>query len=483
MPLDLLQRRWLRAALLLIVALPVLLIAINGLFMRPIADDWCFIMSAKEHGLFGAPLYYYQTWTATLSSSFVQSAVGLSGPWAVGVLPVLLLSAWWLALTWLAHEVVLWLGLRYSGFLSLFGGTLLLLSILDGLPNLIQAAYWTSGAATYITPTLLLTLILALLVRRLRGVTGRLVLDLAAVATLTTVAGFFAPTYAAVQVTLFVLLTGLLLLAADATQRRALLPLLLTALGVALFVLVVYLTAPGTAIRADANARYREGLSLLDMALQALVFSAGFFGVAGALFSPWTLLLTLMSAGLAGYALLQQSTISRVRQRGRWILLLSSMIIIIIVLSAITTTVVITGDTLPARAFPVVQFPMVLTAAIWGWVMGQGLRRPTQTPSRLPIQSAIALAALLVLGIGLNTLETLQLSPKMQTFQQEWHARDTLLREQAVEGQQHGLAPPFTDDIALMAWIEPLGDDPMRGFNQCAAAYYGFETLRITDES
>ncbi len=480
MPLDLLQRRWLRAALLLIVALPVLLIAINGLFVRPYYDDWCFIRSAQAHGLWGAPIYYYETWTATLSSSFVQSAVALSGPWAVGLMMLLLTIGWWAALIWLAREAALWLSLRDAAYISVLGGTLLTLAVLSGLPNLTQALYWASGAATYVTPMLLLTLILALLVRRLRGVTGRLVLDLAAVATLTATAGFFAPTYAAVQVTLFVLLTGLLLLTAHPTQRRAVLPLLLTALGVALIVLVVYLTAPGTSARVDGNAYYREGLSLMDMGLEAVVQTLAFLVGAPTIFGPWTLLLTLLTAGITGYALTEKR-LPLLRRHWRQVLLLSGSILTILVLAAMSTIAFVSATALPARAFPVIQLPMVLTTAVWGFVLGQRLRHAAAPPDRLTRNAVILLTVLLILGPGLATVEALSMTPQFITFQQEWHTRDALLRQQVADGERNGTAAPFTYNIADTAQVERLGSDPTRTYNQCAAEYYGFNTLTIIE--
>ncbi len=65
--------------------------ALLGLHMRPVFDDFCTAYWAREEGVVGGMLHWYNDWTGNYTNFFIKSAVGQLAPIGVAFVPALLL--------------------------------------------------------------------------------------------------------------------------------------------------------------------------------------------------------------------------------------------------------------------------------------------------------------------------------------------------------------------------------------------------------
>lgn len=469
------NNRWLRIALVIAFLLPLIVYAFNGQYARLLADDFCFTNRAREYGLPGVLVYYHNNWQATFSTTALQAAVGLIGVTATRILPSLLTAALWLGLLWFFYEIAKTLTLLRPFFVALVMASAASFAVLDGVPNLVQSLYWTSGSATYISPCVVLSIFGALLLRTCRLHPGKPAPGITALCTLLAVlACGFNPTYNAFQIVLFTLLALLVWRFAPPQIRKTALPILIAGLIASIAVLIFTLAAPGTAVRA---ARQPERLPMGEIISMTITGSLSLIAAAIVAYGPFSLLAVFIFAGGLGY-LLSPRPVQFVRRRWRMILLTSLGVLLLLVLACSSTAVFTSADYLPARGFTVPQFALVLTVVLWGYVMGVNLRTTPALPRLHPALLAV-LIVLVALGPILGMITALQFTPKAATFAQEWDERDSYLRSEAVSANGDAVVPPFTVEMAELAWIEPVGPDPTRGMNICAAEYYSLASLTV----
>jgi hypothetical protein len=165
----------------------------------------------------------------------------------------------------------------------------------------------------------------------------------------------------------------------------------------------------------------------------------------------------------------------------RWLPLMGVLLVIVALLAmaAISTVVSVSNETLSARGFTMPVTALLIVVALWGFVMGLGLRKSATPGAPRPLL-LIAIAALIVAGPLRLSVEALDFGTDYALFAAEWDARDATIREAVAAGQTELVVAPFTYDAAWEAWIEPLGADPERPYNVCAAELYGLETLVVS---
>jgi hypothetical protein len=461
---------WLKTLLIVVFTLPIAVYIVNGTFTRPLTDDFCAIMDARQHGYPGILIHQYLNWQPGLSSTSLQTFVALAGIWATQLLPAALILTLWLAFLWLIRETTKLLGWRSEAWAHLLLAAGATLALIDGLPNLPQAVYWTSGASTYLPSVTLLIVYCALLARTIRTEPRIHRAALAAVVLAFLCCGFN-PTMNAMFITLCAILMPITWVMCPAPRRHLLLWVLALSLLTAFAVLIFTLTAPGTTARA---ALQPPMLPMGTIILQTLAGSLAFTATAILLYGPFSLLALLIMAGVFSYVF-TPFPIRYVQRYWRLMLLISAIIYIVLVLACTATAVYASADYLPARAFSVPQAALVGLVMVWGFIMGSGLKRSTASfrmrPTLLLLFAAVGLA-----GPVYETYQQLVYASRLATFASEWDSRDAYLR--ATE-QRDAVVKPFTFDLAAASWIEPIGTNPNRWFNICAARYYGLDSLAV----
>src|SRR5947209_9780423 len=234
-----------------------------GFFTRYMADDYTTRRTVDLLGLLGAQTHWYFGWTGRFSFSFVISLLGLTGPRVVQFLPALLLTSWCAATVWAVHQLHIYQlhahqlqrpgSLKPSYTKSLLFAALIVFATIETAPNVAQSLYWQTGALTYITPIVLLSLYAGLFGHGLRRAESRgvrpSVLSLCGSAAVTFVAGGFSDAYVVLQTSGLLIAFAACERYAHAGLKSAMRALLLAGLVGSLLALAVVVLAPGNAIR------------------------------------------------------------------------------------------------------------------------------------------------------------------------------------------------------------------------------------------
>lgn len=465
----------LRIVMLSAFALPLALLAFNGQFTRLLADDYCFAVQARLHGFPNVLSHYHNNWQATFSTTGVQSLVGLLGIVGTRLLPTLLIVCLVTSLTFLLREAFLILRLQSAGFGAPLLAMAVTLALFAGVPNLVQSLYWTSGSVTYISPCILLAIFLALLLRAIRLHAGARAWGIVGICTgLTVIASGFTQLFVIFHI---VLLSGLIVLTirfAPPEVRKTALPILLFGLLSAAAVLVFMLLAPGTAVRA---AQQPERPPLDQIIVMTLAGSLSLIGTGLAFYGALPSLALFLLSGLIGFTLTEHPN-TFLKKRWRRLLVVTALALLLLVAACTFVIVFSTADFLPARAFTLLQFAVTLTVCIWGCIMGANLRVSSAPPKLHPIVTGVLL--LIIIAAPISALITqFNFTQQAAAFAHDWDTRDHYLRTGGFGAASDVVVPRYGVDFAELAWLEPLGPDPQRGMNQCAADYYGVNSITV----
>lgn len=459
------------ALLLAALLAPLIVHAYNGGFSRFIADDYCMAGDVRILGIVDASLSWFDIYGGRYSYAFVYNSAVALGPGFAGLLPALLLAGWLAALTWAAYQAARLLNLQRPLLAAALVAAALVYAALDGAPALIQSLYWTSGALPYLAPLILLALLLGVLLRCGRRSSGLLATTSAGL--LAFIAGGFSEPYLAFQGTALILLTRA---AWFTPRRRALLPPLLAALAstaAALFIVVV-IGAPGNAARQAYFTPTTEPTALIS---RTMIATAVYSAINLAEFMPAGLLTTLSVAILVIACFRQQDTSYHLTLRRLWLLLaLSGGAVLLLTAAWALPGIYATSVLPPERAYVIPSFGLALTAAVWGTLMASG-SRPASFSRWAQRGSALALAALMLLGPLAEAARWLALSDDFAVYAAAWDAHDQAIAVALARGEREVRLPPLPVDMGTMSGLENVGPDADALFNVCAARYYGLAAL------
>lgn len=468
--------RWLLLAILL---LPLLAQLYRGQYNRAMADDFCFTAEVQDRGIFGTLDYWYNNWTGTYSSTFVQSMTGSLRAWQF--VPQVLIVLWVLVAAWAIYQVLLARHVSQARLTALLLAALLVFAVSDGTVDVLQSFYWTSGSVTYTLPLLVLTLNLGVGVWLLRAVHPPLQTRLAGllIAGLSLLAGGFSPLFATVQVTLF----GLLFLAAwryggPAWKYRAM-RLCFVAGVFALTALVILYIAPGNAVR---RSRFDFPFTPLDIVRWSLQGTLGFVVLALGRLATFPLLLVLLLGGRVGWEQRQEivGSPAQARQTSLTRRLLPVLLFgLTLIFMATFVPVLSINEYPPSRAYVVPQTALVVTIFITGYLAGWYLP-PTATLPPVVRHSLIGLGLVIMCtGPVLYAARTLATVPDFAIYAREWDARDARIRAAAeTDPDAEVVVPPLTYDLASLADVAVLS--PQASDNTCVANYYRVLAIRTT---
>ncbi len=463
-----------------IIALPVLAHVYNGQFARMLADDYCFGNIANIEGLWGSFVYWFENWAGGHSGILAQSAVALTG--TAGLLPSLLLVLWLVSFIWAIYEFWMLCGLRYPVFFAFFLGSLILYSIVLGIPNVYQAIYWTSGSITYTAPMVAIVFdiafVLFLIRRQLTGL--RLALGFAASAVVAFIAGGFSETTVA-------LLTVIMVLALLASWRflpsetkRGGVSLFLAGLIGAVIALVLMIAAPGNAIREAAHPTTR---SLIHVGLVAAENTAAFIAIQLAFFSLIPILVCLILSAMATYQLqpLLLQTPLRFKTALKW-MGISAAVGAFLIMASLSPAAFGMGKMPASRAWVVPQTLLILVVVSWGFAIGLSLQK-RQVGITISVRAAAIALVLLVIGPIVATLSTLSYTDELRTFATEWDARDQNIRSAVASGNTNVTLTPYSVDLAKYATLDVVDEMATSDYTVCLQDYYGLESVNILEQT
>ncbi|GGP95215.1 DUF6056 family protein [Streptomyces roseolilacinus] len=466
------------AGVLALAALPLaLLAAASGLgrYVRPSADEWCFLPLVRDHGVAGIVEQFYATDNGRLANGLLvglyAKAPVAGHQWYAAVSAVVVLGLLWALTALLLRRA----GLRAPRGTALLAAAMTSAVFLFATPNTYKTFYWPAASVSHtLAPVLAAGAALPLLAAR--GRRGRV----AALATVLVAGAFLGTLSEEASVVALVVLGAAVVLApwvlAARVRRTVRVWALTGAAGIAAGTLLL-VTSPGSRNRRE---RYdAETVSLL--APDSLVTSLKLFvriletvlttwQYAGAVAAGVLLGLLARRRPDAGPAVLLPYRPLRLLSLGALAFLVSGYLCTVITYPVFGTRVLTTERTWNDY---LLLYVLLLVAA--GAFLGRALRRAGRPAAvryaAAAVSAAVCAATVLGLAAPLH-----RLGGDMRVRAERWDQQDRFLRERAASGAR--TAPYTPNTVGRM--LEPFGGG---GKNQwparCVADYYHLD--RVTD--
>lgn len=462
-----------------------------GYYTRYMADDYCSIGNYRASGLIWMQRDLYLGWSGRFSFTF---AIGLAaffgGTKIVPYLPALALIVWLAALTWLILQFRLAQGLLHPLYVAVaLAGLIIFATLDDNKGGVYEALYWQTGMLTYIAPLICLTVYAGYL-KRVYERRAAQKFPASRVYTAWTIfvsgglafiAGGFSETYVALQTCLLLVAILACRTSANKTLRWALQPLLIAGIIASVAAAVVILLAPGNKVRQAFYPAHPAWLVIFKTSFEhAFNFIIGEHNYPGtrlvraaALLLPAVLAFQLPPREGASKTTASQQT----NKRAKWLLLLSPVIALCLIAVCFAPAMYGMSIEPPPRALVTPQFVLICFAAMCGYTTGSALKhiyvsRSTNN-SDLLNGLFIAVSLALVFAPVAAARRTFARVPKARALAYAWDKEDKAIRAAKSRGETD-LTVPILYNIG---GTDSMSGDPHWFVNQCAATYYGVNSI------
>ncbi|MET7617953.1 DUF6056 family protein [Streptomyces sp. NPDC005408] len=445
-----------------------------GRYVRPSADEWCFLPSVRDHGISGLIGKFYFTDNGRVGNGVL---VGLYAQFPVaghqwfglisGVLMLALLWALSVQLLCRAH-------LEVPRGLPLLVASMITAVFLFATPNTYKTFYWPAASVSHtVAPVLACAVAVPLL--RARGRRSRT----AALVIVFTAGVFMGTLSEEASVVALVVLSCVVLFAHRVfavrvrafARRWSLLGMAGVAIGT-----VVLVTSPGSRHRREHYGADRASMLAPESLLNSL---RGYGHILETILSTW------QYAGAVAVGVLL-GLLARARA-GRPAVLLPCRPLLLATLGV--AAFLVSGYLCTVITYPVFGADVVTTERTWndylllyvmllvgvGAFIGRSLRLRTRHRGATVTAAAMVCAATVLGLVGpLNGL-----GDAMQVRAERWDRQDRYLREQAVDGAK--VAPYTPNSVARM--LEPFSNQGRRKWPaQCVADYYHLDKVTYSTQ-
>ncbi|MEU3603534.1 DUF6056 family protein [Streptomyces sp. NPDC006798] len=459
---------------LALAALPLGLLALAfwfGRYVRPGADEWCFLPLVREHGTAGLVHTFWATDNGRVANGLLVGAYAefpVAGhQWYGPVSGALILLLLWA----LAAAAIRRAGLVVPRGVPLLLAATAVAALLFATPNTYKTFYWPAASVSHtLAPALAAGAAVPLLrARTRRGRAGAL-----AVAGL---AGAFVGTLSEETSVVVLVVLGAALLCAGRLltepYRRPVRLWALTGIGGVAAGTLILVTSPGSRNR---RGRYdAESVSML--APESLLGSArGFAEILGTILTTWPYLGVIAAGVLLGLAARRaEGAAAGVFRPVRpaavlgicaGVFLVSGYLCTVITYpvfgAAVVTTERTWNDYLPL---------WVLLLAVAGGFLGRRIRTST-APG--PAVVAVAAAVVCAVSVGALTADLTDLGRDMRVRAERWDRQDAYLRAGAARGET---VMPYTP-TRVSRMLEPFARNGERVWPAgCIAEYYRLDRV------
>lgn len=464
-----------------VLLLALLTFAYLGFFARYMADDYCLSAQLRRLGFLRAQQWWYMNWTGRFSYVFLISIAERIGPVTVPYLPLMALVCWLAAAIWSIHQISLIAQWPRPWLVSVMLAEIIIFATLNCAPNLEQSFYWQSGMITYISPLVLLTLYIGIVIystRRRQSNHGTRVLLIVCIV-LTLVAGGFSEIYAVVQ-TGSLILTILVIFSLLGKPQRAALPFIIAGLVGSLISLVVMATAPGNWVR---RTRYPH-VPLIDVGKVVIYYCERYIGRM-IYYSPLSTALLVFGPALLALYLYRRDA-SRLPdwnyRKVKVAIVLLPVLTLLLVIASFVPGAYATSAEPDWRGRFIPQFVLSCTIVGWSFLLGLTLMRCAFfRRSTLMMTGSGLLALTMALSCAtLSIRRNLKLLPHARSNALRWDQTDREIRAARAQGRKD-LTIPAIDDVetALGApWNEmQITSTPKKWINGCVADYYEVNSI------
>ncbi|WP_411573450.1 DUF6056 family protein [Streptomyces fradiae] len=466
-----------RAGVAAVAALPLALLAAAGAlgwYVRPSADEWCFLPLVRDHGVAGIVERFYATDNGRLANGLL---VGLYAKFPVAghqayaaVSAVVVLGLLWALTALLLRRA----GLRAPRGTALLTAAMATALFLLATPNTYKTFYWPAASVSHtLAPVLAAGAALPLLAARSRR--GR-----AAALAAALVAGAFLGTLSEeASVVALVVLGAVVVLApwvlAERVRRTVRVWALTTAAGVVAGTLLL-VTSPGS-----RNRRERHGAETASMvAPDSLVTSLELFArVLQTVLTTWQYAGAVAAGVLLGLLVRRQDAGPPVLLPYRPWRLLSVGALVFLVCGYLCTVITypVFGARIPTTERTWNDYLLLYVALLCaaGAFLGRAVHRAVR-PATARYAVAAAAAAVCAVTVAGLAVPLYDLGGDMRARAERWDRQDRFLRERSASGAR--TAPYTPNSVSRM--LEPFSRGGTYQWPaECVADYYRLE--RVTD--
>jgi hypothetical protein len=464
---------------ILAAGLAVSAYAYIGYSTRFWADDYCISAHMNARGLWRAQEYWWSSWTGRFAYIFFTDVWARIGPGVARFFTPGLLVLWFAGLVWAMSGFTRLVAGRRQIVFSFLLAALVLFAFLRTIPDPQASLYWLTGSSNYSVPLVIFTFYVAFLGHTLHSQPD--LIDIPISFAFAFVGAGFAETFAVWQTAVLALsLVGCRFLAPDEVRRK-LQPLLIAGLAGSLIAVAIVGSAPGNDRR---QATEGPKMPLPEVAQASFVDAASF--ITHALSRPEILLAGGVSA-LAGMLLLRErNDASKLKVAGLLVRLGAIFAIAYaLVLVVHIPAMYFLNEAAPKRVLGVAMLTCIIAVMYAGYTVGRLLAEG------LPLGASgtdrgqqIAFAAVLGLTLvsmsafaGRDAVARFKDGRDLSRYAAAWDRRDMEIRQAKESGQlqltvrllPHPSALELTPDTSI--WI-----------NQCAASYYGVQTIHAQSD-
>ena len=450
---------------------PNLLFVFQGFLSRYWADDYCFSGFIKKFGFFDGLTAFYST-TSNRFSAFIF--VGLSelfGSAAIRLLPAFVIVSSIFLLYRLISSAIEKNQIVYSKRIAFLFSQILIFFILYLSPNIDQSTYWRSGLTHYFLPIPILLFLVTIIFFPIRNgntsIKSSLLVFLLAVFN----AGL-SESYAALQMGLFGLLLFFIIIFAKFKDRNGIsLNIVLVLAGTATAMIIMILS-PGNSLRLDSLQQAPDLLSILLISTSS-AFNFIKYSIRG-LWLPHGILFGLSI--LISFYFIRFSTVQHKQTQLALAFILAALTIFGLIICVCAPTAYGMMAYPEQRVLMLAHIILVLGIFIEGVVIGLFFQKYFYDSKILRSISLITI--LLYCFYPLSTLQTR--ITEMSIYANRavlWDSRNYDIQSQVDLGKTI-LVVRALDSFSEIA---ELNQDEKFWVNQCAARYYGVESISAVE--
>ena len=463
------------------LAVPLLVYLLIGSNMRYSGDDYCYAATLTKYGFVETQRYAYLNISYyngnRFSLNLLSALADLAGPYANGIWPGLAIAVWMAGLFLIFGSVSRITSVEMPTLGLLVASEILVFFTLTETTDIDQSLFWRSGMLPYLAPLITNTFLVLVLIRQFKGEIRSLP-----------------------EVFLAVLLA---FIGAGLSETAGLIQAVW--LGVALFIGLVFFWRMADSRASSSRFCWITGVSLFStlVALVVLAVSPTVLHMKPNLTQQTDLFGTLQLSMLYGRRFLSTlktaplenlypavffMVLTVVVLQGQWRvkrIRLISLFNLLLGLAVVTYILIVTSMvafSFAQQAYPepraeiIPRFILTIAEAVAGILAGIAAEKVIQR-SRLanPIVFLAGVAMIALLGFPLWTGRVYWGElPRYQRWGAFWDQRDQEIRQ----AQNQGILDVHVMEIDhIIPRLVELTPNPADLYNQCAAVYYGFNTI------
>jgi hypothetical protein len=442
----------------------------KGFASRYWADDYCFSAFLKIKGFFGGLNEFYSTTSNRFGAYFLVAVSEVFGSTAIQFLPGFVIILLIVGCAWNYYSIFGLVKLTDSKLIALLFALISVFFLLLEAPNLFQSVYWRSGMVSYFAPLVLFAFITGCLLwlSEDKKKVSSIVIIIAICSILAFIAAGTSETYAAFQTSFLVFFLLFWFVFKRKNKKYQQFYVLIGVIITSFIAMLIMVAAPGNHLRMDLFHQAGDlgtifqlsvtfAFDFISQSLRGLPIPIGVcFGI-----------VFILAYHLSAYnneKIMPGKTVL-------WLIIIPLIAFILII--AICAPTVYGMLTYPEeRVLMIARFVMVIAGVFWAGAAGIG--------SHIFMDRIVDTCLVSIVILGLFWVypirESIRVWNSLSTDLNRaviWDRRQDLIFNAKIQGQLSITIPAMNS----IEGVSELSFDPQFWVNQCAAQYYGLNSI------